>query len=51
MRASVILNHNIKGFDTIYRYIQYADPIINQIFPSNDLRIDSYVHNIYYWAV
>ena len=46
MRASVILNHNIKGFDTIY--IQYADPIINQILPSNDLRIDSYVHNIYY---
>ena len=50
MRASVILNHNIKGFDTI-RYIQYADPIINQILSSNDLRIDSYVHNIYYWAV
>ena len=47
MRASVILNHNIKGFDTI-RYIQYADSIINQIL--NDLRIDSYVHNIYYWA-
>lgn len=50
MFTSVILNHNMEVFDTI-RYIQYADSIINQILPSNDLRIDSYVHNIYYWAV
>ena len=46
MFTSVILNHNMEVFDTIY-----ADSIINQILPSNDLRIDSYVHNIYYWAV
>ena len=46
MFASVILNHNMEGFDTIY--IQYADSMINQIL--DDLRIDSYVHNIYYWA-
>ena len=46
MFASVILNHNMEGFDTIYRYIQYAEYIINQIL--NDLRIDSDVHNIYY---
>ena len=45
MFASVILNHNMEGFDTIY-----ADSIINQILPSNDFRIDSYVHNMYYWA-
>ena len=48
MFATVILNHSMEGFDTIYRYIQYADSIINQIL--NDLRIDSYIHNIYYWA-